>query len=66
MYDISNSFQTQLREGEKSFIATQAPTEVTVENFYQMVEENCSTLTIMLCPCKEDDKQMSAEYFPTR
>ena len=37
-----------------------------MENFYQMAEENCSTLVIMLCPCKEDDKQMSAEYFPTR
>jgi len=30
-----------------------------------MVFENRSSLIIMLCPCKEDDKVMSAEYFPS-
>lgn len=30
-----------------------------------MAFENKSNLIIMLCPCKEDDKQMSSEYFPS-
>lgn len=30
-----------------------------------MLEENGCRLVIMLCPCKESDKDMSAEYFPS-
>jgi hypothetical protein len=30
-----------------------------------MAFENKSNLIIMLCPCKEDDKQMSSDYVPS-
>ena len=51
--------------GKKAFIATQAPLDSTIENFYQMCIENNTSLIVMLCPCKEDTKVMSAEYFPS-
>ena len=30
-----------------------------------MVVENKTTLVIMLCPCMENDKEMSMEYYPS-
>jgi protein tyrosine phosphatase len=30
-----------------------------------MAFENKTNLIIMLCPCKEDDKQMSSDYIPS-
>lgn len=43
-------------QGEKAFIATQAPIEYTLERFWQMIWEHRTSLIIMLCPLQGPKK----------
>ena len=47
--------------GEKAFIAASAPVDKSLNNFWEMIYQNKTTLIIMLCNLKESSHQVSSQ-----
>ena len=60
-----NSSLIRMDEVSRSYIVTQAPSDSTVADFWQMVWEQHSVGIVMLCKCAEGDTDVCAHYWPT-
>uniref|UniRef100_A0A914XWI7 protein-tyrosine-phosphatase n=1 Tax=Panagrolaimus superbus TaxID=310955 RepID=A0A914XWI7_9BILA len=48
-----------------AYIATQAPTELTINDFWRMIWEKNSCIIVMLTKLRENGRERCAEYWPT-
>lgn len=62
-YINANFINSSKREESKAFIATQGPLETTRGHFWRMVWHNNVNLIIMLCKCRENNKNQSEQYW---
>jgi protein tyrosine phosphatase len=62
-YINANYITSSKKSESKVFIATQGPLETTRGHFWRMIWENKVSLIIMLCKCREGNKNQSDQYW---